>query len=217
MIYIRKGREPSSLTAYKKQKYAFYDGYEHKGELRQALLRDQGYICAYCMRRIENNSDTMKIEHWKAQSSLEDEKEKLDFRYLLGVCDGCRGNRDEITTCDEHRHNKKLYVNPFDQSMMDTISYDRWGYIKSSNEDINKDLDETLNLNCEGAPSRIVLNRKLILEECYDRMKRIQNKGLWTKSTLIKVLNYYREKPDGKNREYVGVAYYVLNRYLKKL
>ncbi len=37
----------------------------------------------------------MKIEHWKAQSKLETEEEKLDFRFMLGVCDGCRGVQTE--------------------------------------------------------------------------------------------------------------------------
>lgn len=66
MIWIQKKEEPPSLTQYKKQPFAYYDGYKNKEELRQALLRDQGYLCAYCMRRIENNRESMKIEHWKA-------------------------------------------------------------------------------------------------------------------------------------------------------
>lgn len=37
MIFIHKGKEPDSLTAYKRQPYASYDGYEEKDELREAL------------------------------------------------------------------------------------------------------------------------------------------------------------------------------------
>ena len=35
MIYIKKGKEPASLTKYKKQKFAYYDGYKEKDDLRK--------------------------------------------------------------------------------------------------------------------------------------------------------------------------------------
>lgn len=61
MRYITKGREPSSLTQYKKQSGAYFDG-TNKEDIRQALLEEQGYLCAYCMCRI--SAENMKIEHW---------------------------------------------------------------------------------------------------------------------------------------------------------
>lgn len=67
MIYIRKGTEPRSLTEYRNQPGATYEGYREKDALRDALLEEQGYICAYCMRRI--SKEKMKIEHWKAQNA----------------------------------------------------------------------------------------------------------------------------------------------------
>lgn len=216
MIFIQKGKEPESLTSYKKQPHASYAGYEEKEELREALLRDQGYICAYCMRRIENDRYSMKIEHWKAQSQLETEEEKLDFRIMLGVCDGCRGSTDKYTTCDEHRHNAELVVNPLDQTMMDTISYDRNGYIKSTDAGINEDLNNVLNLNCEQAVSRIVLNRKSIYRECQNQLMKIQARGNWKKSTLQKVMRQYEGKADGRYSEYVGVPLYLIKKYMKK-
>lgn len=61
---------------------------------------------------------------------------------MLGVCDGCKGAKDQYTTCDEHRHGDELYVNPLDRVMMDTISYDRQGHIKSTDQKIDRDLNE---------------------------------------------------------------------------
>ena len=40
MIYIQKGKEPASLTAYKKQAHAYYDGC-NKDDIRENLLREQ--------------------------------------------------------------------------------------------------------------------------------------------------------------------------------
>ena len=177
MIWIKKGREPLSLEQYRQQPYASYDGYPDKEELRAALLRDQGYICAYCMQRIENDHNTMKVEHWKAQSSMKKEVEKLDFRIMLGVCDGCRGKVEfRYTTCDTHRQDAELYVNPLNKCMMDTIKYDRNGYIHSKVDRIEHDLINTLNLNCEQAPSRIVANRKSVYTECFQRLEALQKK-----------------------------------------
>lgn len=84
MIYIQKGKEPLSLTEYKKQPYAYYDGC-NKDDIRSSLLREQGYLCAYCMRRI--NKEHMKIEHWRPEKVLT-EAQKLDYRNMLGVCEG---------------------------------------------------------------------------------------------------------------------------------
>ena len=46
MIYIKKGKEPDSLTKYKKQKFAYYDGYKEKDDVREMLLKEQGYLYA---------------------------------------------------------------------------------------------------------------------------------------------------------------------------
>ena len=62
MLFIRKGSEPDSLIKYRKEKFAYYDGYEKKDDIRKKLLEEQGYLCAYCMRRI--NIKNMKILFW---------------------------------------------------------------------------------------------------------------------------------------------------------
>lgn len=217
MIWIQKGREPSSLEEYRQHPYASYDGYPDKEELRAALLRDQGYICAYCMWRIENDRNTMKIEHWKAQSSMTKEVQKLDFNIMLGVCDGCRDEVDyKYTTCDTHRGDTELYVNPLDKRMMDTIRYDRNGYIHSTDDRIEHDLTDTLNLNCEQAPSRIVANRRLVYEEFERGLHRLQNKGKWNVGSLKKLLHDYEQLNDGKRDAYIGVALYLIHKRLRR-
>jgi hypothetical protein len=53
---------------------AHYDSFPDKDVLRLSLLEEQGYICAYCMRRIENNPLKTKIEHWKSREVYNAEK-----------------------------------------------------------------------------------------------------------------------------------------------
>ena len=85
MIYIKKGNEPDSLTKYRKKKFAYYDGYKDKDDIRKNLLEEQGYLCAYCMRRIDKKR--MKIEHWYPEEHLTD-IECLNYQNMLGVCLG---------------------------------------------------------------------------------------------------------------------------------
>ena len=74
MRYIQKKSEPESLTKYKKQKGAYYDGYDRKDDVRESLLKEQGYLCGYCMKRLDS-CEQVKIEHIMPQSKLlEDER-----------------------------------------------------------------------------------------------------------------------------------------------
>ncbi|TAD96752.1 MAG: TIGR02646 family protein, partial [Bacteroidetes bacterium] len=88
MIHIQIGKEPLELFAHRTNKTDTpdrapnYDNFRDMKELRDSLLRDQKYICAYCMRRI--SEDDMKIEHFRSQSTHPDLD--LDYRNMLAVC-----------------------------------------------------------------------------------------------------------------------------------
>ena len=49
MIKIEKKAEPHSWTEHRLTEGAKY---EATSDLKNALMSDQGYLCAYCMRRI---------------------------------------------------------------------------------------------------------------------------------------------------------------------
>lgn len=216
MLYIKKGKEPESLTQYKKEKYAYYDGC-NKVDIRNALLRDQGSLCAYCMRRIE--IDTMKIEHWLPQSRL-DEQKRLDFSIMLGVCNGNQGNPSSMTTCDTHRGNADLTVNPLDKTSMDSIYYSSHdGKIFSTDEKTQMDLHNTLNLNYNGAGAYLCMNRRNVLEECKRKLKRYRKgkTGTWPGTFLQKMLDYYEQfDSQHKKKAYSGIAIWYLKKKLKQ-
>ncbi len=215
MILIQKGREPDSLVHYRNQPYATYDDFEHKDHIREALLRDQGHICAYCMRRIHNDSQTMKIEHWLPQSRLTSEAQKLDFRIMLGVCDGCKGSPDKLTHCDEHRHNANLTIDPQQPHMMETIGYYRDGTVYSTNPALDNDLNHQLNLNCSESPSKLMLGRKNVYQEIYGRLRKLQANNEWKYSKVKAIFDSY-EGHTGVHKEYVGVARFLAKKYLAK-
>lgn len=55
MIYIQKGKEPVSLIQQKNIPSMSFDDLD-KTEIRNQLLVEQKYLCAYCMRRIRDNN-----------------------------------------------------------------------------------------------------------------------------------------------------------------
>lgn len=160
MLYIKKGKEPLSLTSYKKEPHAYFDGC-NKNDIRQNLLKEQGYLCAYCMRRINENN--MKIEHWYPESMLT-ETEGLDYNNMLGCCSGhMEGHKGEDDTCDTHKGNQTITINPIKYSMINEIKYrTKSGEIYSDNIQIENDLNKTLNLNSN--KHLLKENRKAVID-----------------------------------------------------
>ncbi len=88
MKSIVKGPEPDEFAQWKAKANAdwqpTYDNLsgETKRAVKSALMREQGYICCYCERRLLD--DDSHIEHFKPQSdSLVD---PLDFSNMLCSC-----------------------------------------------------------------------------------------------------------------------------------
>ncbi len=158
-----------------------------KGEVLHCLKRDQGQLCVYCMCRIprdvtQREGDAGRapsisgetIEHFLPLSadSDGDPERGLDYRNMYAVCHGntkphTRGVRrtqsfDDLT-CDKHRNNRPFRkINPEKQETLETIYYELNGEIHAKDPDVEFDLTDTLNLNCENAP--LVSERKESLD-----------------------------------------------------
>lgn len=213
MIYISKGKEPASLTEYRKEKFAYYDGYKDKGDIRNALLKEQGYLCAYCMRRISR--EKMKIEHWYPEEELSN-SERLDYSNMLGCCEGhLAGGKFREDTCDTHKKSTIIKINPTKQKHIDQISYKHSGEIYSSNSEFQQDLDVTLNLNCDR--HLLTENRKAVLDEVKRMLATMQKNGLWNRKLLEKVyLSYSSADADGMKKEYAGIVLWYIGKKLNK-
>ena len=219
MRYIEKGEEPETLILYKKNSNAYFDGYSDKDDVRKNLLKEQGYLCGYCMRRLKEYND-VKIEHIVPQSMLKnDEKETLNYRIMLGVCYGNKQKGRPLThlTCDAHRQNIDLKVNPFDKNCIRKIKYKENGLIYSDDKEINKDLDITLNLNYDGSDAYLMKNRREVLTACKQKLKRMQESGMWKKSMLERVLQEYEQVDEGgRLKPYSGIAVWYLEKRLHR-
>jgi len=186
MIEIKKGREPDKLLRYRQKHDASYEQMdkEIKEELLEKLLKEQGHICAYCMRRIPENRTLpigvapVTIEHWfpRNPESKEDVGQGLNYRNMFAVCSGNRGcgNRGcgnkEGLTCDARRGNAPIKVNPCDVDTLRGITYTSSGRIQSSDPEINEDINERLNLNSESIS--LPENRKQVLQALINDLRK---------------------------------------------
>ena len=204
MIEIKKGKEPQELISHRKKPYATYSNMPpdvHEIVLN-SLIKEQGYICAYCMRRIPQKDKTpsVTIEHIDPQSKTDNAK-ALNYRNMLAVCNGNRGcGTEDGMICDAKRGNDSLYVNPLKPETLKSIRYKSDGTIFSDIEVINEDLDIRLNLNCQalGLPDI----RRKALQTMINRIHEEHPTGS-IKTICAKYLTYYQQQT--KKTPYVGI------------
>ena len=222
MIEIRKTREPHALTVYRKTEGATYDGM-HGAKTENtdddvyhvtlaSLAKEQGYICAYCMRKIpqKKGNPPMTIEHIKPQSEAAEE-ERLDYGNMLAVCNGNRNSNDNNSkTCDASRGAKTMVVNPLIARTLETIRYKPDGTIISPDESVNEDLSRTLNLN---APFLKECRKAALLKLQKTVAEKYKGKTV-ERSTFERILKEYSEQSE--KTAYVGILIDWLNREIKR-
>jgi uncharacterized protein (TIGR02646 family) len=144
---ISKGAEPASLTAHRPTPHADYDNYADKEALRHSLVTEQRGICCYCMGRIHNGPDTMKIEHWRCQRRHP--AEQLNYRNLLGACLGNDGQPHHLQHCDTRKGDRDLQWNPAEPAhhIETRLRYEADGSIRSNDAVFAAELEDVLNLN----------------------------------------------------------------------
>lgn len=216
MIQIVKEREPQALTDYKHKGNNSYESFPEKEVIRDQLIKEQHGLCAYCMSRISNVKEYKdsilyehcKIEHFKPQSKYPGEQ--LNYKNLLGCCNGNEGKPFKFQTCDTHKGDNDLLFNPADLSDYNkmNIKFHKDGTIHSGNVVFDKQLDEVLNLNTYELKS----SRKAVLDAAFN----ILNKkvGQRSNSEINKLISKYSAIKDGKHKEFYYVVVYYLHKHL---
>lgn len=219
MLYIKKGREPAELVQAKRDGLIRYEemSKDAKTAIQQSLLSEQGCLCAYCMKRIKLSN--LQIEHYIAQHPTDGDYDPaltIDYGNMLGVCSGNKfeAGSFENLTCDQHRKNTELTVNPLDKRTIDKIGYKSDGTIYSEDIDVQKDLDETLNLNCPA--SLLKENRKEALLTLQKNLyKNFPNRKA-PKEKLERMLEAFETPRSGRYTEFIGILVWYLNRQIAR-
>ncbi|MCD8221784.1 MAG: hypothetical protein LUD07_06270 [Clostridiales bacterium] len=185
MIVINRGKEPDSLLEFRLQnpEADYEDTLSNvRDDIRKQMWQEQKCLCGYCMRKIDHAKD-MRIEHCiprHPQGEVDhDKRVTLNFKWMLGVCYGnslVRGVKREDTTCDAHKENEELTINPYNELSIRKIKYRSDGRIYSDDPEINRDVTETLNLNCE-AISLPLTRKNVLMAEKNRIMKKCKGKS----------------------------------------
>lgn len=144
MIQIIKKQCPKALKKYSKKKGASYGGIPEKVKqsLRNSLLVEQGFLCAYCMCRI--SSSECKIEHFLCQDKYPNKS--LVYGNLLVCCVG--GKKGKEKHCDSAKGNEEITCSPLDPACIESLYYDfDDGTIHSSRPEWETELNDVLQLN----------------------------------------------------------------------
>lgn len=222
MIYIQKHNSPEVLIELKKKiskgksfesaietlknqnkDVDFYDNISDKESIRESLLNEQNNLCAYCMSAI--SKEDMKIEHFKSQSLYP--QYQLDYSNMLGCCKGNEGKPNKLQTCDTHKGNMELSLNPSvkaDFKKMKLIYFED-GTISSLDESFRKELNTVLNLNAAFLKSK----RKEMIDSAKQQLNYKNNSR--SRAFIEKLIQKYKTQ----YKPYNGAAVYYLEKKLK--
>lgn len=230
MKYIQKGNEPTSLEKYRKSvvpgtKEA-YEGYSDKDALREVLLKEQGYICCYCMQRITNELVEVvtgkwqyktRIEHWAPREIYNGEEGRpdlrLNYRNLMAACDGNQGRPKHLYCCDKSKDNHEITINPTQSICESQFYFSNSGEITSDDTDIKNDLDNILRLNIQIH----VNNRKVALDKALQQLQPFSPKSQLA-PRIQKVIDQLSRRDELEQHEpYFAYAIFHLRQRLESL
>ena len=204
---VKKQRVPTIFSQIKSSREDYDELVSsEKDEIKEILLEEQGYKCAYCMSNINMNNST--IEHYIPRKGTNgDMSLSLDYLNLFAVCDTTRGCPEEEQTCDVKKGDKLLHIDPRLQEHIDTIYYDRSGYIRSSfssgAENFDDDLNQILNLN-----SRQLLNNRVSAWKTLMRLMNQKKDKTWKPDFIHKYIDKLSGSDD--RTAYSGFLVYLL-------
>jgi uncharacterized protein (TIGR02646 family) len=167
--HIAKGQEPRTVTETRcasttdlSRPASARNAFDQldKNAVRAQLAEEQGWLCAFCMRRIDENAvvqgeHIMKVAH-RIPIAV-DATGALNWRNLLGSCDGGQRHEGAPARCDCAQGSKALTVDPTQQGSVQRLDYERREtkeglFITSDDSVLRSDLEETLALNAGDLP-----------------------------------------------------------------
>lgn len=200
-----------------------------KETIRKNLLQEQHYLCAYCMKRITDNSLETTIEHWYPLSK--DKEKALDYSNMLGVCKGgsnvsLNEGQKRKECCDACKGDNEITINPLNANHMCQIKYTSNGKIYTDNIVLDEDINIKLRLNglfssdgsfkCDTSTG-LVKGRRDAYKQYQSIMKIISRKrnGNITSAAIRKQINAIKDKE--KMDEFAGVVIFFLEKKYKSL
>jgi len=134
--------------------------YPEKPEVKNSLMKEQGYICCYCERRLTDGDS--HIEHFNPQSN--NAVDPLDYSNMLCSCQDRleKGERQHCGVLKDNWFDDQLLVSPLDPDCAGHFAYTADGNIKpaTKSDDAARMTIEKLGLNI----NKLIALRKEAIE-----------------------------------------------------
>lgn len=195
--------------------------------IRKNLLQEQRYLCAYCMKRINDNPFDVAIEHWFPLSK--DKEKALDYNNMIGVCKGgasvkVTGREKRELCCDAYKGDEEITISPLNRDHMERIKYTKDGKIYTSDPILDEDIKERLRLNgifdsngnfkCDTSTG-LVKGRRDAYQKSVTIIKVLNKKGKLTSASIKKQIE--KIENEEKLEEFAGVIVFFLEKKYKML
>jgi uncharacterized protein (TIGR02646 family) len=138
MKHVEKHQEPEAFTRWKalanddwQPTYNNLSG-DPKVSVKRSLMREQGYLCCYCERRL--TEDDSHIEHFQPQS--DPAVDPLDYDNLLCSCQNQikKGKPRHCGNLKGDWYDPELLVSPLDPTCESRFRFEGNGLIKSASK-----------------------------------------------------------------------------------
>jgi len=228
MKYIEKGNQPADLLQYSKTPGASFNGCPCKGIWRSTLIKEQGYLCGYTMKRIEDNPSTTKIAHIQARNGTA--ATDLNHKNVVLCCLGNKGNEKKDCYADTRQENRSLqYISPLHENCERLIKYLANGEITCDDRNVKDEIVDDPNREPKPYENSLLnLNHRHLVEGrigVYNGVKcELDKTGTlvkgkpardWRKQDIEHWLKVYSEKDaNGKFKEYCNFVIYRLKKEL---
>ncbi len=215
MKYIKKNQPPQDFIEWKKlanenwqPKWNNFQKPE-KTSVHNSLLKEQGFICCYCGRRIDLTDS--HIEHLKPRNKYPDLA--LDYTNLIASCQGENETPPPIPVHCGHKkaewYEENLMVSPLEENCADFFRYTDDGQILPT-----KDL--TKQAAAKESIQRLALDinklkkmREQAFEGILDDIDTLNN------DEIRKLINGFEQSnKKGEYEEFCSAIVYILKQYL---
>lgn len=208
MRYIRKGAEPSALSEYKacasEDWKPTYEGLDKK-PIREALVREQGYLCCYCGGRIGERADC-HIEHLIPRSLSP--ARALDYVNMLASCQGVDDRARIPEHCGHARGTKPVRVSPLSPDCESFFLYSSNGKIEPSTEPSKHVLAEETIRHLGLSVPKLQAARKAAIEGALEGLPQLSAEEMRAEAA-----QYDNQDQDGKFAPFCFAIRHVLLKY----
>lgn len=234
MRCIQKKAEPHTFKVWK-QKFVKIHGRQPKYDdlkgtdmyllLKEALLKEQGYVCCYCEKRIgiEPYYTDCDIEHFmprhperKVLTALECqicENAQMEYHNLMASCKG--EWQDSLDHCNHKKDNWfnfRTCVSPTDKKIEQIFGYSTGGKMfPIDGNEYGRDMQEHLNLNSDILKQQRRAAYITVLEQEFDEEELLQDEDY-----INDTIREYREMREGKFYEFGSMIVYCLENFFQR-